>query len=175
MTSFLLAADTDNNRARLLLDTCWPLDDRMHQLELFLRDTGTRQLSASHQADLLVGPQHDHFEAALAAYGFTSPEMLDVKIVDRIIELLIAGEILEPHYIDNQQLMILITASLSTDVDWENLSSSSSLIARVFLAESYEGFEEDTDLLDRERYATFGMLAGGIAVAASAARAESLS
>lgn len=172
MTQFILASEITQTKTRATFDTDCALDDRLDSLLTFLEFVGIQPLSTSHQVHAVAGPEHEHFEAALAAYGLAYYHPCSEKIVTRAMEMLVAGELLAPTQIDDACLGTMLATGFATERDWQELGNSADVVARSYLAEHYDGFELDPALLDAKRLSAYSALAGGILVAIAQARAE---
>lgn len=172
MTQFILASEETRIQTRATFDTEVAFDDRLDDLLGFLELVGIQPLTTSHQVHAVAGPEHEHFETALAAYGLTFHRPCAEKIVNRAMEMLVAGELIQLTQIDDGCLRSMLATGFATEQDWQELGRSADVVARSYLAEHYEGFELDPALLDAKRLSAYSALAGGILVAMAQARAE---
>lgn len=172
MTQFVLAAESTQIKSRAVFDTQGPLDQRLHDLLALLELVGIPALSTSHQVHAVAGPNHPHFEAALAAYGITYYPPCAEKIVTRTMEMLVAGEILQPDHLEDECLRTMIAVGFATEPDWEERGKAADVVARSYLSQHHVGFDLDPAKLDPARLAACAALASGILVAVSQARAE---
>lgn len=172
MTTFILSSENTPIKSRTLFESGEPADDRLAKLAAFLDTVGLRQLSTTHQCHAVAGPDHQHFEAALAAYGLTWYAPCDPKLITRAVEMLIAAELLDPTVIDDSCLRDLISMGFASESDWSEAGPSCEIIVRSYLAEHYDGFSHDVRSLDAERQMAHAALVGGLLVAMTQARAE---
>ena len=172
MSLFILASEKTRIQTRATFDTEVALDDRLDGLLELLELVGIQPLTTPHQVHAVAGPEHEHFEAALAAYGLTFYRPCADKIVNRAMEMLVAGELLQPTQIDDGCLRSMLATGFATEQDWQEIGRSADVVARSYLAQHYEGFEIDPAKLDVKRLSVYSGLAGGILVAMAQARAE---
>lgn len=172
MAQFILSTEATPKKARAIFDPEDALDDRLSDLRELLRHGGLPELSAQHQVHAVAGPEHEHFEAALAAYGLAWTKPCDPKLVTRIIELLVAGEIVEPTGLEDGCLRVMLETGFATNEDWASLPRASDVVARSYLTERYVGFPHDPRVMTFSQLSVAASLAGGLAVAAAEARAE---
>lgn len=172
MTTFVISSEDTSPRSRALFDSDDPGDDRLEKLSDFVDFVGIRQLSTSHQAHAVSGPDNPHFEAALEAYGLSWYRPCDDKIVTQTMEMLVAAELVDVTLLDDECLRGLLAVGLATEDDWENRAMAVDIIARSYLANHFEGFEYDVTDMDAEHLSAYSALVGGLVVAVTKARAD---
>lgn len=172
MTIFVLAAEHTEPRSRILINTDDPGDDRLQKLDEFLKFTGIRQLSTSHQFHAVSGPENPHFEVALQAYGLTWYKPCGEKIIQQTMEMLVAAELLDAQFIDDNCLRGFLAMGLANDDDWKNIPRAAEIAVRTHVANHYEGLTLDPSQMDADDLTAYSALVGGVIVAVTKARAD---
>lgn len=172
MTVFVIASENTEPRSRTLFDSNDPGDDRLQKLDEFLAFVGIRQLSTSHQCHAVAGPDAEHFESALEAYGLTWYKPCDEKIIQQTMEMLVAAELLEISALDDACLRGLLAMGLANEDDWRDIPHAAEIAVRSYLANHFDGFTFDLDGMDLKHISAYSALVGGLVVAVTKARAD---
>lgn len=173
MTTFILEAPQESGPShRAIIDTDWSTDDKLEDFLGLLDSAGLPRLSTPHQVHAIAGPDHEHHDAALAAYGLVRHAPCPERIVTRTMEMLVAGETIPPEAIDDESLTAIISIAFVTEHDWEHRANTCEIAARTFLASMNDAFAADTKEYGRNRLIAYASLASALMVAVSQARAE---
>lgn len=172
MTIFILAANSETTRARIALDSDAPADDRLRDIGQLLELSGLSKLSTTHLMHAIAGPDHAQHETAVRELRLETHYPCDSRIVRQAVEMLAAGELIEPSTVDDPCLSMLIAIGFASESDWEDRARTAEATIRSWLTQHFEDFPDHPEQMNRDHLTTYAALSAGLVVAISKARAD---